>query len=69
MYMPYKNTRRGKIQSLKVPTLTLYYLRAIHNHQKKKRTEPQGAYADALLRTRLRRPPEEVRSQASRYLR
>ena len=35
--------------SLKVSTLTPYYVHAIQDHQKKQRPQPQGTYADALL--------------------
>jgi hypothetical protein len=51
-YRPYKTTRRRKDLSLKVPTLTPYYVHALQGHQKKKRLQPQGTYAHALLRTR-----------------
>ena len=33
------------------------------DHQNKKRPQPQGTYADALLRTRPTRPPEKKRPQ------
>ena len=33
-YWPYKTTRRSKDPSLKVPTLTPYYVHAIQDHQK-----------------------------------
>jgi hypothetical protein len=49
---PYKTTRRRKDPSLKVRTLTPYYVRAIKDHQKEKRSQPQGTYVLALLRTR-----------------
>ena len=67
-YTPYKTTRR-KDPSLKVPTLTPYDIHALQDHQKKKRPQPQGTYAHALLRTRPTRPPEEEKTPASRYLR
>jgi hypothetical protein len=36
VYTPYKTTRRRKVPSLKVPTLTLYYLHAYTTTRRRK---------------------------------
>ena len=64
-----RDLRTRKDPSLKVPTLTPYYVHVIQDHMKKKRPQPQGTYAHALPRTRPTKPPEEEKTPASRYLR
>jgi hypothetical protein len=49
--------------------ISLQNVRALQDHQKKERPQPQGTYADALLRTSHKRPPEGEKITASRYLR
>jgi hypothetical protein len=68
-YTSYMITRRRQDPRLEVHSLTPYYVHAIQDHQKKKRPQPQGTYAHALLRTRHTRSPEEDRTPASRYIR
>jgi hypothetical protein len=68
-YTQSKTTARRTHPSLKVPTLTPYYVHAIQEHYKKKRSQPQGTYVHALLRTRHTRPPAKEHTPASRYLR
>ena len=60
---------RRPIPGLQVHMLTPYYVHTLHDHQKKKRPEPQCTYANALLRTHPTKPPEEEKTPASRYLR
>ena len=61
-YTPWRTTRRRKDPSLKVATLTPYYVHALADHQKKKRAQPQGSYAHALLRTCPTGPPKETKN-------
>ena len=51
-----RDLRTRKDPSLKVPTLTPYYVHVIQDHMKKKRPQPQGTYAHALARTRHTSP-------------